>query len=90
MSEADNPVAEAETAEATAGAVETAGTSGSGMGLRLGIMLGIFVVLAAAIMGYKYYLQSQVPAGDPNYVKQQATDEEMGSTDGGALVAPGI
>ncbi|MEL7496741.1 MAG: hypothetical protein AAFN77_03980 [Planctomycetota bacterium] len=65
-------------------------STGGGMGLRLGIILGIFILFAGGIAGTRFYLEAQLPKEDPN-VKRPAVDEntDMGSMRGGGAIAPG-
>lgn len=54
---------------------------------RLLILLVVFVVGLAGVGGFYWYLDSQIPKGDPQYDKEPATD--FGDTSGGMPQAPG-
>ena len=64
-------------------------SEGSGVGMRLGILLVIFVIAAGGILGYRYYLDSTLPTPDPDHIKREAEPEDIPEAGGAALVAPG-
>ena len=61
----------------------------SGVGMRLGILLVIFVIAAGGIFGYRYYLDSTLPKPDPDHIKREAEPGDIPESGGAALVAPG-
>lgn len=54
------------------------------MKMRLVIFLCLFLLGIGLIGGYRYYLQSQTPSEDPNYIKELAPklDPETGAVVG--------
>ena len=50
------------------------------MKTRLIIFLGLFLLLASGIGGYRYYLHKQMPVEDPKHIKELAPthDPETG------------
>ena len=60
----------------------------SGMGLRLGILALLFAIAAGGILGYRYYLDSQLPPVDPDHIKEQRDPSEIPESDGATLEAP--
>ena len=53
---------------------------------RLLILLGVFVIGVAGVGGFYWYLDSQVPKGDPQFEKDAAEGEDAPT--GAAPVAP--
>jgi len=56
------------------------------MAKRLLILLGVFIIGVAGVGGFYWYLDSQVPKGDPQFEKDAATEEDAPT--GAAPVAP--
>ena len=59
-----------------------------GLGIRLGILVLLFAIAAGGIMGYRYYLESQMPPADPDHIKKQRDPSEIPESDGATLEAP--
>ena len=56
------------------------------MAKRLLILLVVFVIGVAGVGGFYWYLDSQVPKGDPQFEKEPAAEEDAPT--GAAPVAP--
>lgn len=64
--------------------------SGGGMGLRLGILLGVFLLGACGVMGFRFYMDAQLPKKDPTVQRPEVTaDTDMGNSSGAMPQAPG-
>lgn len=86
MSDIDQEPAAAAEYEAS---VQPSAPTSSGMGMRLVILLVIFVIAAGGILGYRTYLNSQLPEADPEHIKREAAPDDLPAGGGAALVAPG-
>jgi hypothetical protein len=53
---------------------------------RLLILLGVFVIGVAGVGGFYWYLDSQVPKGDPQFERDAAAPEDAPT--GASPVAP--